>query len=162
MSEPMSEPTGDPTTPPPVSLPPTSTRYKLAVAAALALAVGAMYLAVTRTSEGGDDLPVEAASRPEVVEHLIPFNGAEVLRQAELGIDLAPGYEGALIVNGVEIPESDLRLVPEQNQVFFSPGEGKAIEELPGGTTCVVAIAWKSSVGRGVQDEPFRWCFEVT
>lgn len=156
----MSEPTSEPI--PPIDLPPTSTRHKIAVVAALAIAIGAMYLAVTRTSEDSDDLPVGAASRPDVVERLIPFDGASVLRQAEMGIDLAPGYEGALIINGVEIPEAEMRLVPEQNQAFFAPGEGKVIEELPGGTTCIVAIAWRSSVGRGTQDEPFRWCFEVT
>ncbi len=66
------------------------------------------------------------------MEHLVPRNGAEVLRQSELGIDLAPGYEGTLVVNGVEMPTAQLRLVPEQNQVFFTPGEGKVIDELPG------------------------------
>ena len=121
-----------------------------------------MYLAVTRTERGATTSRSRVASRPDVVEHLIPFNGAAVLRQAELGIDLAPGYEGTLVVNGMEIPAEEQRLVPEQNQVFFTPGEGKVIEELPGGTTCVVAIVWKSSEGRGPQDEPFRWCFEVT
>ena len=56
-----------------------------------------------------------------------------MLRQAELGIDLAPGYDGTLAVNGVDIPVEDQRRVPEQNEVFFTPGEGKAVEQLLAG-----------------------------
>jgi hypothetical protein len=153
----MSEPTTDAQPPWPGS----SARYKVAVAAAVAVAAGALYLAVSRTSTDPDE-PVNVSARPDVVERLIPFNGAEILRQQELGIDLAPGYEGTLVINGTEIPAEEQRLVPEQNQVYFTPGDGKVIEELPGGTTCVVAIAWKSSNGRGPADEQFRWCFEVT
>jgi hypothetical protein len=141
--------------------PTSSTRYKVVVGIALAVAAGAMYLAISHTSTEPDE-PVHVAGRPDVVEHLVPFNGASILRQQEIGIDLAPGYEGTLVVNGVEIPPDQERIVPEQNQVFFTPGDGKAIEELPGGTTCVVAIAWKSQDGRGPNDQQFRWCFEVT
>jgi hypothetical protein len=155
----MSEPT-EPTADGP-AWPGSSTRYKVVVAIALAVAAGAMYLAISRTNTDPDE-PVHVASRPDVVEHLIPLNGAEIQRQQEIGVDLAPGYEGTLVVNGTEIPMDEERLVPEQNQVFFTAGEGKAIEELPAGTNCVVAIAWKSQNGRGPSDEQFRWCFEVT
>lgn len=160
MSDPTdpTDPTGD--QPGAVTLPPTSLRYKALVVLAGLLALGAFALAVTRTNTSEDE-PVRVASRPDVVEHLVPFNGAQVPRQAELGVDLAPGYEGTLVVNGIEIPADQQRLVPEQNQVFFSPGEGKVIDKLPAGGTCVVAIAWKSAVGRGPADEAFRWCFEV-
>jgi hypothetical protein len=96
------------------------------------------------------------------VEHLYPRNGAEVLRQVEVGVDLAAGYEGALVVNDTPIPDDQLRLVPEQNQVFFTPGPGRALETLPPGTNCVTVSAWKSAEGRGANDLSFRWCFDVT
>ena len=67
-----------------------------------------------------------------IVERFIPKPNDEVLRQAELGIDLAPGYDGTLAVNGVDIPVEEQRRVPEQNEVFFTPGEGKAVEQLAG------------------------------
>ena len=98
----------------------------------LAVAAGAMALAIA-PDQHRRRRPGAVASRPDVVERLIPPNGARELRQSELGIDLAPGYEGTLVVNGIEIPDDQLRHVPAQNQVFFTPGEGKAIEELDGG-----------------------------
>jgi hypothetical protein len=121
-----------------------------------------MVLAVRATNTGDQDDPATVSAAPDVVEHLVPPAGSEQLRQSEIGIDLAAGYEAALIVSGIEIPMDQLRLVPEQNQVFFTPGEGKVIEELEGGQVCVTAVVWKSAVGRGSQDQPFRWCFDVT
>ena len=85
------------------------------------VAAATMAVAVMRTNTD-EDTPAAVAGRPDVVEHLIPPNGTQQQRQSELGIDLAPGYEGALSVNGVSIPTDELRLVPEQNQVFFTPG----------------------------------------
>jgi hypothetical protein len=140
---------------------PADLRYRVFVAVALVVAAGAMWVAYSSTNTDQED-PAAVSAAPNVVEHLVPPSGSEQLRQSEIGIDLAAGYEAELLVDGVPIPRDELRLVPEQNQVFFTPGEGKVIEELPGGTTCVVAIAWQSAVGRGPQDEPFRWCFEVT
>src|SRR3546814_14504295 len=79
-----------------------------------------------------------------------------VLRQSEIGVDLGPGYEGDLVVNGQPIPEEELRRVPEQNQVFYLPGKGTTFEELPGGTNCVTAIA--RSEERRVGQECVRTC----
>lgn len=136
-------------------------RFRIFVVVAIALAAGLLGLGVARTNTDDDPPPV-VRSRPDVVEHLIPRNGAEVLRQAEFGVDLGPGYEGRLVVGDVEIPEQQLRIVPEQNQVFFTPGEGKAVEELPPGKNCVTVIAWRTAQGRGVADQRFSWCFDVT
>ena len=95
-------------------------------------------------------------------ERLIPREGDEVIRQAELGIDLAPGYEGALVLNGVEIPDDELRVVAPQNQVFFTPGEGKAVEALHAGSNCAQAVVWRSSEGRGTaNDRTVTWCFDA-
>jgi hypothetical protein len=144
-----------PTPPPPMS----AGRYRvlvagLLVAAALALAIG---IAVTDTSHPDDK------TQSDIVEHFIPNPNDEVLRQSELGIDLAPGYDGTLMVNGVDIPVEDQRRVPEQNQVFFTPGEGKAVEELHAGVNCVTATVWKAADGPGTaNDRTYPWCFEAT
>ena len=136
-------------------------RFKLLVILGVLVAAGAMAAAVIRT-ETDEETPATQSGKRTVVEHLIPRAGSEILRQQELGVDLAPGYEGTLVINDVEIPRDQLRLVPEQHQVFFTPGEGKIIEELPAGRTCVVAIAWRTAVGRGADDERTTWCFDVT
>ena len=172
MTDPTSDPyePGDeggtpPVDPPPESLPSVRTlsdgRYRLFLVLAIGGALAAIVLGYRATQPDGAD-PVAVSARPDVVERLIPRSGAEVIRQAELGIDLAPGYEGRLVVNGVEIPEDELRLVPEQNEVFFAPGEGKAVERLDAGPNCVVAIVWESAVGRDpLTDQAFQWCFEA-
>ena len=142
----------------PLPAPMSQGRYRLLIGV-LVVGAGVALLAALRATETGDD--AEPAS--EVVERLIPQNGDEVLRQAEIGIDLAPGYEGTILLNGVEIPVEDQRRVPEQNQVFFTPGEGKAVERLLAGPNCVTAIVWKASDGRGTsRDQSVPWCFEAT
>ena len=154
----MTDPTPDPTSPP---ARPVSWRYRAVVAGAPAGA-GAVLVGGGRATPTEGDPPAVVNGRADVVEHLYPRNGAEVLRQVEIGIDLAPGHEGRLIVNGESIPEDELRLVPEQNQVFFLPGPGKVLETLPSGTTCVTAVIWRSAVGRGADDLSIQWCFDVT
>jgi hypothetical protein len=139
----------------------SDTRFRLLIAGMVVIAMAALFAGVRATDTGGDD-PVTVSGRPDVVEQVIPQAGTEVIRQAELGIDLAPGYEGALVLNGVAIPTDELRLVPEQNQVYFTPGEGKVVERLNAGPNCAEAVVWKSSLGRGTSnDESFRWCFEA-
>lgn len=144
--------------PPP---PPSSFRYRLAVTAAIAVAVAALVAGVAAT-ETGDDHTVAINGRPDVVEQVYPRRGAEALSQAEVGIDLQAGYEGALILNGTAIPTDELRIVREQNQVFFAPGPDRTFESLPSGQVCVTAVVWKSSDGRGPGDLTFQWCFDIT
>ena len=133
-------------------------RYRLLIVVLVVGAVVALAAGVRATDTGDDD----SAGSPDVVERLIPRDGDEVIRQAELGIDLAPGYEGRLEVNGVAIPEDELRLVAAQNEVFFTPGEGKEVEALRAGPNCVRAVVWKAAVGPGTaNDRTFDWCFEA-
>ena len=149
------------TEPTPVPVEPSSWRYRAVMTAAVVVAFAALFAGVRATTTESDQ-PVTVNGRPEVVEHLYPRNGAEVLRQVEVGIDLVSGYEGTLVLNGVPLPEGELRLVPEQNQMFFTPGPDKAVEKLSPGTNCAIAVVWESSEGRGVDDLTYRWCFDAT
>lgn len=136
-------------------------RHRLLVGLLVVGACAALYAGV-RATDTGDGQPVTVSGRPDVVEHLTPGDGDAVLRQAELGIDLAPGYEGTLVVNGVPIPADQLRLVPEQNQVYFTPGDDKVVTRLQAGPNCVEAIVWRSAMGRGTSnDKSFTWCFKA-
>lgn len=152
------QPTPEPSLPP---RRPSSWRYRIGNSAAMVLAALALWAGLRATQTGEEDAAM-VNGRPDVVEHLQPRNGAEALQQSEIGIDLTPGYEGGLILNGTAIPTDELRLVPEQNQVFFAPGPGRTFETLPSGTNCVTAIVWRSSEGRGSRDLSFQWCFDVT
>lgn len=144
-----------------LSSPTSSLRYRVIVTVAVATAAIALYTGIRHTKTE-DTAPVTVNGRPDVVEHLIPSEGAQILQQAEIGIDLAPGYEGLLVLDGTTIPRDELRLVPQQNQVFFAPGPGRTFTALPSGPTCAVAIVWESARGRGPEDLTFRWCFAVT
>lgn len=142
-----------------------STRYKLTVAAIVALAGVLFGLAAfsADTGEPGDDVAVPGDGEGPIVEQTTPPDGAEALRQTEITIDLAAGYDGRLVINGVPVPEEELRKEANLYQVTFVPGEGKAIEELSSGRTCVIAIFWKLSDSEGgPSTNTHRWCFDVT
>ena len=153
----MTEPTVDP---PPH--PPTSLRYQVVVTAAIIVAALALFAGI-RATESSSGTTVRINGRPDVVEHVVPTDGSQALHQSEIGIDLAPGYEGALVLDGTPIPTEELRIVAQQNQVFFAPGEGRTFSALPSGRNCATAIVWKSAAGRGTSaDLTFQWCFDVT
>ena len=115
----------------------------------LIAAIGAFY-AAGRNGQGGD---VEPSVTDAAVEGLIPADGSpNVLRQAEIGIDLASGWTAELSINGRAIPDDQLRRNDPLNQVFFTPGPGKEIERLAAGTVVVVASIWNPVDGESRAD----------
>ncbi len=137
-----------------------STRFKLAAAAVVAVAIGLFVVAVNAFQEGGDD-PVLQGSADEAVENLIPRRDAQVPQQSNVGIDLQTGWDGVLVIAGVEIPRDQLQITPEIGLIEFTPADGMAVEALDPGQNCVSAIIWRLSDGRGVADRTIPWCFEV-
>lgn len=131
---------------------------RVVIGALLLVAVGLFAVA---GSKGADEPP--ATSVNAAVEFLIPgANSPSVLRQAEIGIDLQPGWVAILQVNGTEIPEDQYRRVDPENQVFFTPGEDKEIEQLPPGRVTVTALAWRPVDGETRADaRPITWTFSV-
>ncbi|CAN5841319.1 hypothetical protein BH24ACT3_BH24ACT3_12860 [soil metagenome] len=136
----------------------TPRRIGLLAAVAGAFAVLVFFSLRQSTGTGTDDLAVTSS---DAIERLIPPRGDEILQQATVGIDLAPGYEGLLAVNGTAIPEDQLSIEPALNTIQFTPGEGKAVEAFGAGQNCAEAIYWESAEGRDAA-ETVSWCFEVT
>lgn len=112
-------------------------------------------------ARAGTPSPTADGPGSSVIEALVPAEGTEALRQTRVGIDLVPGWEGRLAVNGVDIPEEQLLLVPELNQVFFIPGPTTLVEELQAGRNCVTARFWPSAQGP-TESITRTWCFEAT
>jgi hypothetical protein len=139
---------------------PYSTRFKLAAAVVVTVAIGAFVLAIQAFDGGGDD-PVLQGGDAAVVENLIPRRDAQVPQQSNVGIDLQTGWEGTLVIDGVEIPADQLQITPEIGLIEFTPADGLAVEELDAGQNCVSAIIWQISDGRGVADRTIPWCFDV-
>lgn len=145
----------------------------MAIAAGFVLIVWGLSTAVT-----GD----EGVDRPEEIEALSPVEKAvQVLQQESIIVDLAPGFEGVLIIDGIEIevdrPDrlddelepgeqrltdpTRVRFDPGTNVLSFRPVEGAPIEELEAGRHSATVIFWRIEDGRGVDDQRYRWEFDV-
>ncbi len=97
---------------------------------------------------------------PDSVDRLIPASGDEVLAQAEVGIDLATGYDAYLIINGTEIRDEQDGLAKNLGlgRVTYQPRPGSPIESLNPDKNCVIAMVWAQSDGPETAG-PVPWCF---
>ena len=127
------------------------------------LVLGALYglvLTVKNAATGNENT---SESKPEYVERLIPRSGAEVLRQSGVGIDVANGYDGYLIINGTEVRTAQDGLTKDLGTglIQYTPGPGRPVEELNAEKNCVLAMVWKRSEGEKTA-QPVSWCFNAS
>ena len=143
---------------------PTRRRVRRIITTIVILACFAgLALAASHTERGDkekDKAAVTGASKT-VVELEAPTPESSVLSQAQILIDLTSEYSASLTVNGVLIPDDQVQVRPELNQVIFTPGPGKVIPKLGAGRNCVEADIYRLD---GTQEDvpPARWCFNVT
>jgi hypothetical protein len=131
----------------------SQTRYRIVLTLlGVALAV-IIVLGVVLTPDGSDP------ALPDALEAYAPLDGAIVQRQTEVVIDLEPGFDVDLIVDGVAIPDSELDVVEETGEFTFRPEPGKAIEEWVPGLHAIEAT-WDRIAGL---PEPgsLRWSFRA-
>jgi hypothetical protein len=136
--------------------------------------IGGLAFAAQHTRRGDADQPTftgggdagggtgsSSQTSRAIVELQAPTPDSAVLSQAQLLIDLSTAYSASFVINGVTIPDDQLQLRPELNQVIFNPGEGKVIERFPAGRNCVEADIYRLD---GIDEDvpPARWCFNVT
>jgi hypothetical protein len=129
---------------------------RLIFGALIAVAVAGLVIAVNN----GRTSPTAAADRSEAIDAFVPTEGANVLRQSTVGIDLTDGYLAELVVNGRFIPEDQLTGDRGLGQFYFSPGPDRVLESLAGGQNCVIATYWKAALGRDTA-QTVRWCFSA-
>lgn len=134
-----------------------STRFKILASLLITLAVAAFVAAYMTTS---DDDGSGSGADGEFVERLLPERDSQVVQQGTVGIDLAPGWEASLSIDGVPIPEDDLDVTASLNLVQFTPGEGKAMRTLPVGNVCAQAQAFETATGPD-DARTVSWCFDV-
>lgn len=123
------------------------------------LLAGATALMVIAVSNGRTS-PTAMADSSEAIVALVPTEGADVLRQSSVGIQVATGYRAGLIVNGITIPEDQLSGDPGLGQFYFTPGAGQVIESLQGSQNCVVATFYPAAAGPA-ESQSVRWCFSA-
>lgn len=133
----------------------------------LAAAVGLIVVIANGAVTGNDAV---SSTRPASIDRLIPSSGAQVLRQAQVGVDLAVGYDAYLIVNGIEIrnqaTEDDpdgltKSLTPDGYTITYAPGPGKRIESLLSDVNEVTAMVWRQVDGPA-SATPTYWTFTAT
>jgi hypothetical protein len=131
---------------------------RLVITALLIVAGGLLWWGATLQTD-----PLPASSLDVAVELLTPAQGAVgVIRQAAIGVDLAPGWTGDLRINGVEIPEDQLNRNDPLNQFSFQPGEGKDIASLAPGRVVATAIIWRPLQGESREQGSRRVTWEFT
>lgn len=146
---------------------------RIGIAALLLLAVFILVKGTQRAETGLDVMD----SDPVIVTQT-PLPGSIVLYQTELGVELALGYDGNLVVNGIAVPDDQLlgavdasTLTPEQiarfgvrpngrNRIFFDPGPGKVIDELPQGAN-TVTVYYHRDRQPEVDTGSVTWTFTV-
>lgn len=164
--------------------PPTQTKRKLdrglliasfVIACGIVLIVWGFTTALT-----GDD----GIDRPEAIESVQPVeNAIQVLQQERIIVDLQPGYEATLVIDGVELPtttigqsdvDPDVQAQPGQQidlpttavfdpgnaVISFQPVEGALIESLEQGTHEATVLFWKTEDGPTMA-RSYSWTFEV-
>ena len=140
------------------------------IAAALTVAFGGFALAVLSAADPQSEVTVTGAPNGGgvagetlvIVEDYIPGRGVEAFQQAEVGLDLAPGWSlRDFTLNDVAIPDEELDISRELDRYVFSPGDGKTIEALDPQTNCASAVVFQLSAGSDSATRTERWCFEV-
>ena len=163
--------------------PPTSRRgltridRKLAVAS-LAIAVGLVLIGWAIVSGVTGD---EVTKLPDAIEQTAPVPDAvQVLAQSQVIVDLAEGYEGRLVVDGVEFPTMRLEELtndnvepgeqveipagvvfePGNDTLTFTPGPGIELEAFDEGAHRATVIYWPVERGEGAA-RSYSWTFNV-
>lgn len=131
---------------------------RVLLAAAALMGVGAILLALVLADT--DDNDVTVTGNP-AVDELIPPRNSEVLSQETVGVDLAIGYDARLNINGVDIPQDQIRHLPNLNRFTFRPDQGKVIERLQPEQNCVQVTYWRQAVGPA-DANTISWCFTAS
>lgn len=158
-----------------MSTSPTKFRYpmrtRVIVVVVLAVAIAGFVVAglSTDTDDGsgvalsGDGSEAEAGPA-NGVERRIPGEGDEILGQETIGIDLAPGWTGELLLvskgTAVQLPSDEVQ-VTALNELLYQPAEGRTVERLSG-DYCLAATIWDQVRGRDASERVETWCFAAT
>ncbi len=120
----------------------------------VAAAVGGLVFAFTAPDPKNDE------PKPEAIEMVFPQPGDRDLRQTTIVADLAPGYTGYLLMDGVEVPQDDIQFVDAINTVTLKPTEVSDYRTLSSGTHCVTVVYRRIGEPRD-QSISYRWCFSI-
>jgi hypothetical protein len=151
----------------------------IVVSAAFALGIALVLVGVGNSVTGRDQ-----SNLPAEIERVQPALGDKVLNQANIVVDLAPGYTGRLVIDDLElVTESTAQAEPAggsgappttavfnpdvvrfdagTNTLSFQPGPQSVIERFGVGRHLVRVIYWKQTESE-VSSFSYTWYFDVT
>ena len=123
----------------------------------------------------------DALNLPATIEQIDPLPAAQgVPSQNSVFVDLLPGYEGVLVVDGLELKTVNIEDLQDPNNkpgaqitlpattiyepgnatLTFDPTPGAEIEDFSQGEHVVTVIYWKTIDGRN-SARSFTWTFNV-
>ena len=128
-------------------------RYRITYAL-LGLALGAVVIGAILFAPSGT-----VTELPDVVDEISPEDGATVLRQTGLEIDLAVDYSLELFIDGVRIPSSEITFNNTTGEYRWAPGPTSTFPEWTPGFH-QIEILWDRITGL---PDPggLRWSFRV-
>jgi hypothetical protein len=148
---------------------------KLLVSFGFAIGLLLVIYAFTSARTGND---AQRLNNP-AIERLIPNQDDLVLRQSEVGIDLADGYTGQLVIDGQTLPTQtvvalqpnaggkvapilNVRFDPGDNTLLYQPEDvpGAPIKQFDPGRHSITARYWKLDEGEGTAKQ-YTWSFRV-
>ena len=147
----------------------------LIISAIIALCIVGMFMALDNAVTG-----TEGNKLPESIEKIDPVRSAtQMPAQTQVIVDLASGYTGVLIIDGLELETVNLDELRGQTKpgqqidvppttiyepgnatLTFDPSEGSTIPEFSQGEHIVQVVYWKVTDGRG-KARSFTWSFNV-
>lgn len=98
---------------------------------------------------------------PAPLESVHPAPGEIALPQTFIEIDMVPGYELSLVVDGIPIPPGEVVGIAATGNFRWQPGLGSVIQSWTAGEH-TIEIAWDRSPGRVPDPGSFTWVFRIT
>jgi hypothetical protein len=156
-------------------VPPRLDRARIIVSVGVAIGVALIAFGFASGITGD-----EARKFPEAIERMSPADGDRVLRQSQIIIDFAEGYEAALVIDGLDLPVTRLDELttsgaqptpgaqvelpatavydPGNNVLSFQPQAGAPIAEFAQGEHVATVRYWKTLDG-AAKYRTYQWRF---
>lgn len=112
---------------------------RVALVAVVVLIVVNLAIFGTRHEVRGTTAP---ATRPAIIEQVVPAEDELVLGQSSVIVDIKPTYTAQLSIDGNVIPEDQVTVEPDVYEISFQPTPDHDIHRFSPGTHTVTIEYW--------------------
>lgn len=112
---------------------------RVALVAVVVLIVVNLAIYGTRHEVRGTTAP---ATRPAIIEQVVPAEDELVLGQSSVIVDIKPTYTAQLSIDGNVIPEDQVTVAPDVYEISFQPTPDHDIHRFSPGTHTVTVEYW--------------------